>query len=371
MLPKSTSIISFVPTNLFYSLFIFFIVTPTLSQVGVGTIEPESSLDVRAINHLGGVSETDGILVPRVNNLTTDGINDGQLVYLTQTAGTFTKGFHYWNITTDAWTPIDTTIEPWYRAGTTQKATSNSDDIYTSGKVGIGTNNPLGALHITETEGRDALFIRFIDPLLDDFDLDIYRSRGSLASPTLPTTGTRLGGVRYNGLINPSTYGFGPAAEVSSEADGNFTSSSAPGRIMLQTTPVGGLNTLTRVMIKSDGKVGVNTDIPTSTMDINGSVSKSFTSTGSISNFSVTENHYTIRVTNATTAITLPDPSFCEGRVYIIIGANTMGTTIATFTITGGSTIFNDSTGINVTQITQGQRYTIQSTGSNYIVIGE
>lgn len=67
------------------------------SQVGINTTSPESTLDVRAENHLGTVSSNDGILVPRVNNLSVDGSVNGQLVFLIADNGTFTKGFHYWD----------------------------------------------------------------------------------------------------------------------------------------------------------------------------------------------------------------------------------------------------------------------------------
>lgn len=66
-------------------------------QVGINTTTPESSLDVRAKNHLGTVSANDGILVPRVSSLITNGSVNGQLVYLINDAGGFTKGFHYWD----------------------------------------------------------------------------------------------------------------------------------------------------------------------------------------------------------------------------------------------------------------------------------
>ena len=67
------------------------------AQVGIGTITPQSTLDVRAVNHNGAVTATDGILAPRVNSLITDGTQEGQLVYLIADINNFKKGFHYWN----------------------------------------------------------------------------------------------------------------------------------------------------------------------------------------------------------------------------------------------------------------------------------
>lgn len=358
-------------TNTSIFLLFFLIFNTGISQVGIGTEDPESSLDIRAANHLGTVSASDGVLVPRVNNLTTNGNTDGQLVFLTQNISSFIKGFHYWNASSNAWTPLTGAIEPWYKAGTTDQAVLNTDNIYTMGRVGIGTSNPLGAIHITEVNGRDALFLRFIDPPLDDFDLDIYRSRGTLASPALVTTGTRLGGLRYNGLTRASTFSFGAGAEVSAEADGDFSTTSAPGRLLFQTTSAGSLNTVTRMMIKSDGKIGVNNDIPRSTFDVSGSVSKSFVNTGTNTSFALNDSHYTARITANTTTITLPNPNTCRGRIYVLIKANTTGATFTNVSVTGGATIINDVSGLPVTQINPGSRYTLQSNGTEYIVIGE
>ncbi len=109
---------------------------PALSQVGIETNTPESTLDVRAANHLGTVSSTDGILVPRVNSLSVNGSKESQLVYLTVDAGSFSKGFHYWNGT--AWAPINTNIEPWYGVDDNAAATSNTENIYSQGNVTIG-----------------------------------------------------------------------------------------------------------------------------------------------------------------------------------------------------------------------------------------
>ncbi|PTT35811.1 hypothetical protein DBR28_11810 [Chryseobacterium sp. HMWF028] len=72
--------------------------------MGINGPQPDATLDVRAKNHLGVVTPTDGILAPRVSSLSVAGSVNGQLVYLTADAGGFIKGFYYWNGT--AWTPL-------------------------------------------------------------------------------------------------------------------------------------------------------------------------------------------------------------------------------------------------------------------------
>lgn len=73
------------------------------AQVGYNTTAPEASLDIRAANHLGAVTATDGVLVSRVNDLTTNGTQDGQLVYLIASTSTHVNGFYYWDVT-NGWT---------------------------------------------------------------------------------------------------------------------------------------------------------------------------------------------------------------------------------------------------------------------------
>ncbi len=269
------------------SLILFFSTTAAMAQVGIGTDTPQSSLDIRAQNHLGVVSAQDGVLVPKVVDLSTAGSINGQLIFLnvnwiddngtvSNTADdiTYIAGFYYWNIVSSLWTPIgvDTTIEPWYVANTTSPAASNADNIYTSGQVGIGTNNPLGALHITTTNSRDVLMFRFIDSPGDDLDIDLFRSRGTLGSPSLLLDNTRLGGLRGQSLTVPSSYTFRPTAEIYFQTEGASSATSSAGEINFATTPVGATSVIDRMTIKANGAVGVNTQDPQETLHIDGSV---------------------------------------------------------------------------------------------------
>ncbi|WP_128755676.1 hypothetical protein [Leeuwenhoekiella palythoae] len=238
------------------------------AQIGIGTTSPEATLDVRATNHLGAATATDGILIPRINDLSVSGSEDGQLVYLIAAYGSYGKGFHYWDQDASAWVPINSTVEPWYDAADQQPATSNTATIYTLGQVGIGTNNPLGALHVSTENSRDVLFLRFIDGLDDDLDLDLFRALGTLESPALLPDNTRIGGLRGQGLINASTYAFKPSAEIYFQADGATSSSSSAGKIKFATTPSGATSTVDRMVIRNDGKVGIGTNDPIEHIEI-------------------------------------------------------------------------------------------------------
>ena len=119
------------------SILLLFIFEFSFSQVGIATVTPEATLDVRAKNHTttpGTVDPGDGILVPRVNSLSVNGTVNGQLVYLIADSGTFTRGFHYWNGT--AWIPVSGIADGDAWAVTGEDVTSN---IGRSGSVAVGS----------------------------------------------------------------------------------------------------------------------------------------------------------------------------------------------------------------------------------------
>ena len=154
-------------------LFMLHLVFPvtflSYAQVGINTAIPESTLDIRAKNHLGVVSASDGVLVPRVSDLSVNGSVNGQLVYLIGNSGAFTKGFYYWNGI--VWTGIsgtsgDTTNDAWVNDnsnsivklgtqsdGTTARAIGTDFVAKDNGAIGIGTSSPNASsiLDITST----------------------------------------------------------------------------------------------------------------------------------------------------------------------------------------------------------------------------
>lgn len=111
--------------------------------------------------------------------------------------------------------------------------------------------------------------------------------------------------------------------------------------------------------LQTDGAGNVNwTDAST----------KPYTTTGASTGiYFVTQSQHTIRILNPISEIRLPNAAGNTGKIYIIIGSN--GITSKTWSTSGG-TIYDDVTNATITAITTNQRYSVQSDGTNWIVIG-
>ena len=73
--------------------------------------------------------------------------------------------------------------------------------------------------------------------------------------------------------------------------------------------------TTSLLSVNNDGKVGVGTDNPTSTLDVNGSVTYAYAAGGTVN---LTDAHYVYNCNVDQAIVTLPSASGIEGRVYII-----------------------------------------------------
>ncbi|PWN59891.1 hypothetical protein [Chryseobacterium viscerum] len=193
-----------------------------LGQVGVNTPSPESTFDIRAKNHTGStpgaVTAQDGVLVPRVNALSTNGSVNGQLVYLIADAGGFTKGFHYWNGT--AWNPLDATNDAWandnantmIKLGTKSDGSTvrdaNTDFVATdAGRVGMGTNDPKVTVQIEGKVTTPSVPDGFTTPRLTRAQLSAKDAvYGSDQNGTLVFV-TTLDGAAINKVSNVTSVG--------------------------------------------------------------------------------------------------------------------------------------------------------------------
>lgn len=131
--------------------------TEIKAQVTIGSgVEPNANALLDLKEQTDGTSQK-GFLLPRVTLTASDdaspmsGHIKGMVVYNTATANDVVPGFYYNDGT--QWIKLGasvstTYVEPWMISGTTNPATSNTDNIYQIGHVGIGTKNPQAVFHI-------------------------------------------------------------------------------------------------------------------------------------------------------------------------------------------------------------------------------
>lgn len=91
------------------------------AQVGVGTTTPSASLDIPAANP-ATPSNTDGILVPRVNAfpaMNPTAAQNGMMVFLTTVSGADQPGFYYWDQPSTSWKSVGSGNVGWALNGNT------------------------------------------------------------------------------------------------------------------------------------------------------------------------------------------------------------------------------------------------------------
>ena len=91
-----------------------------------------------------------------------------------------------------------------------------------------------------------------------------------------------------------------------------------------------------RMRILGTGNVGIGTNTPTSTLDVEGSVSRSITNT--TSNLTLDATNHTVIISSGSPTITLPTAnSTNEGRIYIIVNNTGTARTISSYQALGGA----------------------------------
>ena len=145
----------------------------TFAQVGINTDTPKTTFDV---NSKTGNADIAGLQAPRLTRLELSNKGNqlygsdqkGALVYISdvssgdnsgQRINIVSIGYYYFDGT--LWQKVMNksdvlSLEPWYGVETNQPATSNTQNIYQMGNVGIGITNPASKLHTVSATPYDA-----------------------------------------------------------------------------------------------------------------------------------------------------------------------------------------------------------------------
>jgi hypothetical protein len=251
------------------------------AQVGIGTTNPKSMLDIVASNS-ASPSSTDGLLVPRISAFpaTNPGANqDGMLVFLTTATGGYYKGFHYWDNTIGSWIAYN---DEWKDGFAPQTRGDYSDDmiyaqqstdggvdviILDSGQLGIGTTDLEESIEVKLPGDNDIQITSASPP--DAPQLVFYTTKGSFASPDFLNSGDDIGYI-----TSKVWTGSGKSADnanIQMKADGNHSAGNLPSRIEFAVTKPGSTSLDSnnpQMVINSRGNVGIGLNNPSAYLQI-------------------------------------------------------------------------------------------------------
>lgn len=130
----------------------------------------------------------------------------------------------------------------------------------TNNRIGIGTTAPIGDLDIQSTNGTIGVY-RFPGAVVNGPSLSFSKSRGAtVGTNTIVAANDQLGSISFFGA-NGS--GYDQAAYILGIVDGTpGASSDMPGALIFATTADGFGSPGQRMIIKNDGKVGINNSAP-------------------------------------------------------------------------------------------------------------
>ena len=170
-----------------------------------------------------------------------------------------------------------------FYTGPASTATSERVRITESGSVGIGTNSPSSKLHV-QTSSANSIITNTGDqgdadlhlyahgtPTSNQPNLRMYKSRGSLASPSAVTSGDELGVIRAYGHTG-SGWSNDNGLNIGFYAAGAWSGASNPSEIRFRTNGDGQTTGSDRLVINKDGNVGVGVAAPSEKLEVNGNV---------------------------------------------------------------------------------------------------
>ncbi len=249
---------------------------PALAQVGIGTTDPKSTLDIPASN-AAAPSNTDGLLIPRIEAfpITDPGEDqDGMLVFLTTATGSYSKGFHYWDDGVSDWIAYNGE----WGDGTNgdsddliyaKQANAGSVDIAVldNGRIGMGTNDPEESLEL-KLNGDNDIQISSANPPSAP-ELAFYTTNGTFAVPEFLTDNEAIGYM--TGKVWTGSGKSGDVANIQIKADGDHSAGNLPTKIEFTVTEANDTSVGEHdpeFVIASTGNIGIGLNGPSAALEI-------------------------------------------------------------------------------------------------------
>lgn len=136
--------------------------------------------------------------------------------------------------------------------------------VTSTGRVGIGTTIPSGVLHTTGS--ANVLF----DRIGSTSTLFLRSANGAVGALTPSTSGSVISSMTFAGYNGTSLNTDG--AVINAIASENFTSTAGGTSLSFRTTASGTTASTARMLISSNGNVGIGTTTPVVSLDVNGAI---------------------------------------------------------------------------------------------------
>jgi hypothetical protein len=249
------------------------------------TADASALLDVK--------STTKGMLIPRMTKTEKNGIASPAAGLMIFQTGPDSTGFHYYS--GSQWIWMSSSANAWQLAGNSGTSpatnfigttdnnplvfrTQNAEAmrITSAGIFGIGTATPNSTYSFARmeiaTEGvntpSDLLIRNAANSAGYAPGLVFQHARGTLAAPLAVSSGDYTSAISS---LNYSGSSYLQSHSIDMYVDGAVTSTIVPGRIEFLTMSTTG-NYAARLTIKNDGKVGIATASPSSTLQVDGTI---------------------------------------------------------------------------------------------------
>lgn len=262
-----------------YIVLTYFVTQFLTAQVGIGTNDPKSILDISATN-ASNPTITDGLLIPEMSSLPTTNPTadqDGMLIFLNTNIASYKKGHYYWNNATTTWESYGGEWRDGYDEDTEHLVFANQASkmdnevvIFDNGSMGMGTRNPSENLELKFTGANHGIQVTSASPP-NAPNIIFYTKNDVLSGGDFLNDEDPIGGVSaktWSGSQRSQEI-----ANIVFKADGDHSSGDLPTKYDISVTGSGDDSeddSGVELTIKSNGNVGLGETTPTAVMHIKG-----------------------------------------------------------------------------------------------------